>query len=244
VIDQFRSELLKLRTTRTMLMLLAAAAGLTLLGVLIEGISPSLAELDQESTQRTVFSAAGSGSVFLATLAGLLSVTTEFRYGTIRPTMLFEPRRRVVLAAKLGAATISGLLIGVVCVGVAFGAGLALLGTRGVDIALTDPHTVTLIVGPVAGAALGALLGVAIGTLIRNQVGAIVALAAYAVAVDAVLFGAVPTIGRFLPGKAGDGLTGLPTEQLLTPAAGAAVLAAWALAFIAAATVRNDRSDI
>ena len=37
MIDQFRSELLKLRTTRTMLMLLGVAAGLTLLGVLIEG---------------------------------------------------------------------------------------------------------------------------------------------------------------------------------------------------------------
>ena len=94
MIDQFRSELLKLRTTRTMLMLLGVAAGLTLLGVLIEGVSPSIAELGQENTQRTMFSAAGSGSVFLATLAGLLAVTTEFRYGTIRTTLLVEPRRR------------------------------------------------------------------------------------------------------------------------------------------------------
>ena len=242
--DQLQAELLKLRTTRTMLALLAVAAGLTLLGVLIEGISPTLAELGQESTQRTVLSAAGSGSVFLATLAGLLSVTTEFRYGTIRPTLLFEPRRRVILAAKLSAAVVAGLLIGVVCVGVAFGAGLALLDVRDADVALTGAHAATLVAGPIAGAALGALLGVAVGTLIRNQVGAIVALAAYAIAVDAVLFSAAPSIGRYLPGKAGDALTGLPTEHLLTPAGGAAVLAAWALAFIAAATLRIDRSDV
>jgi ABC-2 type transport system permease protein len=244
MIDQFRSELLKLRTTRTMLMLLGVAAGLTLLGVLIEGVSPSIAELGQENTQRTMFSAAGSGSVFLATLAGLLAVTTEFRYGTIRTTLLVEPRRRVVLGAKLGAAALAGVLIGVICVSVAFGAGLAVLGARNVDVALTGAHTATLIAGPIAGAGLGALLGVAVGTSIRNQVGAIVALAAYAIAVDAVLFSAIPSIGRYLPGKAGDALTGLPTAHLLTPAAGAAVLAAWALAFIAAATVRNDRSDI
>ena len=244
MIDQFRSELLKLRTTRTMLMLLAAATGLTLLGVLVEGISPSVAELAQENTQRTVFSAAGSGSVFLASLAGLLAVTTEFRYGTIRTTLFIEPRRRVVLGAKSGAAALAGVLIGVICVSVAFGGGLAVLAARDVDVALTGTHTFTLVAGPIAGAALGALLGVAVGALIRNQAGAIVALAAYALIVDALLFSAIPSIGRFLPGKAGDALTGLPTEHLLTPAGGGAVLAAWTLAFIAAATVRNDRSDI
>ena len=57
---------------------------------------------------------------------------------------------------------------------------------------------------------LGALIGVAVGALIRNQVGAIVAVAAYAFAVDAVLFAAAPSVGRYLPGKAGDGLAGLP----------------------------------
>ena len=48
--------------------------------------------------------------MFFATLAGLLAVTSEFRYGTIRPTLLFEPRRRVVLAAKLAAAALAGVL--------------------------------------------------------------------------------------------------------------------------------------
>ena len=54
------------------------------------------------------------------------------------------------------------------------------------------------------------MIGVAVGALIRNQVGAIVALAAYAFAVDAVLFAAAPSVGRYLPGKAGDGLAGRP----------------------------------
>ena len=88
------------------------------------------------------------------------------------------------------------------------------------------------------------MIGVAVGTLIRNQAGAIVALAAYALLVDAVLFAAVPSVGRYLPGKAGDALAGRPDELLLAPGLGAAVLIAWALAFLAAATVRNDRSDV
>ena len=88
------------------------------------------------------------------------------------------------------------------------------------------------------------MLGVAIGTLIRNQVGAILAVVAYAFLVDALLFAAVPSVGRFLPGKAGDALSGQPVEHLLAPLLGAAVLVAWTVALVALATVRDDRSDV
>jgi ABC-2 type transport system permease protein len=98
--------------------------------------------------------------------------------------------------------------------------------------------------GPIVGCGVGAMLGVAVGTLIRNQVGAIVAVVAYAFAVDAVLFAAVPSIGRYLPGKASDALAGLPTQHLLAPGLGAAVYVAWTLTFLAIATIRNGHSDI
>ena len=62
--------------------------------------------------------------------------------------------------------------------------------------------------------------------------------------IDAVIFAAAPSVGRYLPGKAGDALAGRPDELLLAPAAGAAVLVLWTLAFVVAATVRGDRSDV
>jgi hypothetical protein len=40
---------------------------------------------------------------------------------------MVEPRRRVVVAAKLVAASLAGIVFGVLCVGVCFGAGLAIL---------------------------------------------------------------------------------------------------------------------
>jgi hypothetical protein len=98
--------------------------------------------------------------------------------------------------------------------------------------------------GTIASSALGALLGVAVGALIRNQAGAIVAVAAYAFLVDAALYAAIPSVGRFLPGKAGDALAGRPDELLLAPGVGAGVLLAWTLALVAAAAVRSDRSDV
>ncbi len=240
---QLRSELLKLRTTRTVALLLLAAAALAVFGACVEGFSPASAKLAQEEAQRTMLSG-GTVGVFFATLAGLLAVTSEFRYGTIRPTLLFEPRRRVVGAAKVVAAALTGVAFGAVCAALSFAAGLAILSARGVDLAVTGPHAAALALGPVAAAGLSALLGVGIGALIRNQAGAIVALAAYAFVVDAALFGAAPAVGRYLPGKAGDALAGRADDSLLAPGAGAAVLLAWTLAMIVAATVRTQRSDV
>ena len=44
----------------------------------------------------------------------MLLVTSEYRYGTIRPTILFNPARSHVLAAKLIAGMLAGLVFGVV----------------------------------------------------------------------------------------------------------------------------------
>ena len=242
--DQVRSELLKLRTVQTVAQLLLAALGLTLLGVLVEGLPATPGELAEERRQRSVLGAGSSGAVFFATLAGLIAVTSEFRYGTIRPTLLFQPRRRVVLAAKLVAAALVGILFAVLCVALAFGVGLAVLAARDVEVVLTSGDVLELVSGSVACSLLSAMVGVAVGALIRNQVGAIVAVVAYSFAVDAVLFAAVPSVGRYLPGKAGDALAGRPVEDLLQPGIGALVLAAWTLALVAAASVRNERSDV
>jgi ABC-2 type transport system permease protein len=127
---------------------------------------------------------------------------------------------------------------------IAFGAGFAILAARDVDLALTGADALAIALGTIAASALSAMIGVALGALVRNQAGAIIALVAYAVAVDAGLFAALPSIGRFLPGKAGDALAGRAVDDLLAPGIGAAVLAAWTLAFVVAASVRNDRTDV
>ncbi len=243
MIAQLRSELRKLRTTRTLAVILLASIGLTLLGVCIEGLSSTLATLAQEDEQRTLLGA-GSVAVFFATLAGVTAVTNEFRYGTIRPTLLFEPRRRVVLAAKLAAAALAGILFGVICVGLSFGVGRAILAARDVPVVLSTAEMIELVLGTIATTVLGATLGIAIGTLIRNQVGAIAAVVAYAFVLDALLFASLPSVGRYLPGKAGDALSGRGVEHLLAPGVGAAVLIAWTLAFVAMAAMRDAHRDV
>ena len=242
---QLHSELLKLRTTRMVAAFLLAVVALTLLTVPVEGFSTELGELTTESMQRTLIGDYGaSNAVLLSTFVGLLLVTSEFRYGTIRPTLLFEPRRRVVLAAKLMAAALTGMLLAVVCMALSFGAGLAVLAARDVDIALTGTHTLVLVFGPVAASAGTAMLGVTIGALIRNQVGAIIAVVVYTLAIEALIFAAIPSVGRYLPGQASSALGGMPDEGLLVPGLAAVVVAGWTLAFVAAAIVRTDHSDV
>jgi hypothetical protein len=67
---------------------------------------------------------------------------------------------------------------------------------------------------------------------------------AYTRAVESGLVAALPAVGQYLPGKAGDALAGRPVEDLLAPGLGAAVLVAWTLALIAAASARNELSDV
>ena len=241
---QLRSELLKLRTTRTVPLVAAGAVLLAVFGVAVESISRDADALALEVTQRDVLSAGATVGVFAATLVGILAVTSEFRYGTIRPTLLAEPRRRVVIGAKLAACAAAGVLVGLACVAASFAVTHAVLAARGIEPGLTAEHVLVLALGPVGAAVLSAAAGVAVGALFRNQVAALAALAAYALAVDAVLFGALPEAGRYLPGKAGDALAGRPDELLLAPGAGAAVLAAWALVLVVAAVLRTERSDV
>jgi ABC-2 type transport system permease protein len=240
VIAQIRSELLKLRTTRTVPILVLAGAAVSLLGVAVEGISRDAVKLVPELQQRDLLSKGVTIGVFIAAVAGILVVTSEYRYGTIRPTLLVQPRRGTVLGAKLVAAAVAGVLFATVCVATSFAAWAIVLGTRGIPAQLTAGHAVTLVLGPVGASALSAMIGVAVGSLVRNQVGAVVGLALYALVIDAGLFAAAPSIGRLLPGKAGDAIAGRPTDQLLSPGIALAVLALWTLAMIVAA-LRHDR---
>ena len=240
---QLSSELLKLRSTRTTIGLLLAAVSVVLLGAIAQGLSFQLDELASEDKQRDLFGAA-TGAILLAIFVGVIGVTSEFRYGTMRPTLFIEPRRRTVVGAKLAASMLVGLVFGAVGVATAFVTGYAILASRDVDFAVSGGHVAALVIGTVVGSALCAMIGVAVGALIRNQVGAIVALAAYSLAVDAVLFAAVPSLGRYLPAQASNAFAGLTGTNLLSPAVGAAVLSAWMLVFAVIAVLRTERTDI
>jgi ABC-2 type transport system permease protein len=91
---QLRAELLKQRSTRTNLGLLAALLGFVLLAVLLHGLALPAEHLDTTSEQLTLVVGWGEKlGVLFAGLLGAMSITSEIRHGTIRPTFLVKPQR-------------------------------------------------------------------------------------------------------------------------------------------------------
>lgn len=240
---QIRAELVKVRSTRTTLGLVIGMIALVILFALLSGLLTKAPSLTSRNDQLGLLSVGSLAGVFSA-LAGIMLVTSEYRYGTIRPTFLFSPQRSRVVGAKLAAGLIAGIVFGAAGEALGFGIGYAALNGRGIPFAL-DAHAVTLLVlGTVAGSALWGAIGVGLGAMLRNQVGAIITLLAWGFVVENLLFAFVPGLGRLTPVHAQDALTGLATNHLLTPAAGAATLLAWTALLALAGFALTARRDV
>jgi ABC-2 type transport system permease protein len=100
VIAQVRAELLKIRSTRTTIGLLLGMVALILLFTLLTGLLSSVPSLSTRKDQRQLLSLGSLAGIFSA-LAGLMLVTSEYRYGTIRPTILFTPGSLARARAKV-----------------------------------------------------------------------------------------------------------------------------------------------
>jgi ABC-type transport system involved in multi-copper enzyme maturation permease subunit len=243
MIAQLKAELLKVRSTRTTVGLFAGMIGLTLLIVLLTGLLTHPDSLASKHDQRGLF-APGAVALIFSGIAGVLLITSEYRYGTIRPTFLFTPRRAKVLSAKLTAGLLTGLVFGAVSLGVAIGIGSLILSARGIPSTLSGHDFAVLVFGGLAGTALRGAFGVGLGAILRNQVGAVIALLAWDFVVNSLLFGLAPSVGRFMPTAAADALMGLKTAHLLSPATGGAVLLAWTAALALIGLMLTLRRDV
>ena len=230
VIDQIKAELLKIRSTRTTIGIVLGMLALVLLFSLLSGLLTKPPGLMSTEDQRGLLGVGSLAGVFSA-LAGIMLVTSEYRFGTIRPTFLFTPRRSRVIAAKLAAGLLTGIVFGIVGEGLGFAIGYATLAGRGIDYALNAEQTTLLVLGTLAGVALWGALGVGVGVIVRNQVGAIIGLLAWGFVAENLLFAFVPSVGRFAPVHAQNALMGLTGKHLLPAAAGGAMLLAWTIAF-------------
>ncbi len=226
MIAEVKAELLKVRSTRTTVGLVAGLIALTLLIVILSGLLTHPSGLASKKDQLGLFAPGGVALIFSG-LAGVLLITSEYRYGTIQPTFVFTPRRSSVLSAKLIAGLLAGVVFGVAGVGLALGIGSLILSARGIPSALTGGEITLLLLGGIGGIALRGAFGVGLGAIVRNQVAAVIGLLAWDFVVNGLLFGLAPSVGRFMPTTAADALMGLKTAHLLPPAAGGAVLVGW-----------------
>jgi len=246
VTAQLRSELRKLRTTRTNLGLVLGLVALILFGV-VAGAFSSEADLSVLETQRELIGNGAFAAVFAA-MIGVLAMTSEFRHGTIRATFVFTPARMRVVAAKAAASFLVGIGFGALGAGLALGTGVLLIRARGYDVLIDAGDVRKLLLGTIAMSALWAALGVGLGALVRNQVLAIVGLFAWVFVVEILIFQYLPGVGRYAPGAAGTAMTGDTvgdsSVHLLSAPLGAAVLAAYTCALALAGGLALSRRDV
>ena len=243
-----RAELLKQRSTRANLGLLAATAGLVSLAVLLHGLGLPGERVDSRSEQVTLV--LGWGERLAAVFGGLLgalSITGEIRHGTIRPTLLVTPRRTRVLGAKVLASAALGVVLGLIATALAAGVGSAALAARGIESRLDGGTYALFLAGGIAAAALWAAIGVGLGALVRNQVPAVVGICAWLLFVEGLLVGDiadVAAVGRFGPGAAAAAIGGLDPDRLLAPGVGLGVLVLYAAAAAVAGSLATARRDV
>jgi ABC-2 type transport system permease protein len=130
---------------------------------------------------------------FLAFILGASFVAAEFATGSMGTWLTFQPRRLRVASAKLCAAALGGLAVGVVAVvlGMLCAAMISTINRPGVDLPLVETTTQGSpwqeLARAVVAITLGGLGGAAIGFLLRSTAGVIGAVLGWVVVVEGLV---------------------------------------------------------
>ena len=258
-----KAELRKLLSTRLWwILLLVLVAYVGFIGAVM-GFTLTL-EVDgasamgdpKDAALMTYSMANGIGYVF-PLLLGTLAFTSEYRHRTIGQTLLVQPDRDVLLAAKVTATMVLGLVYGLAMVLAIVGTGGVLLQWRGDGAYLGDREIVAVLAMTVVATVVWSVVGVVLGALVTNQVVAIVSVLAFTQFLEPIArlaFSAVDAIapvGQYLPGAAADALVGASafgftggSEDLLPRWGGLLVLLGYALVLGVAARLTTLRRDV
>lgn len=245
------------------------AAGLAFflsdLGAQLGAAGPGAPELDPVVTANLVYSSVTAVGLVIPLLFGALLATTEYRHRTLTPTVLAQPRRGIVLAAKAVVALLMGALYGILGLIGSVGVGAPVLAAVGEQTALDEPEVLVLLARTLIATALWSLLGLGLGALLTSQIAAIVIVLAFTQFVEPILrliagiSETTAAIARFLPGAATDALVGagiLSSLGALDPSVpqastdallwwqGGLVLAGLASALVLAAALTTLRRDV
>jgi ABC-2 type transport system permease protein len=241
------AELLKLRSTRTGVALIGSVVAVVALISLLATLTGD-AESD-DFVARDLLGISSFAQPF-ALVLGILAVTTEFRHGTITPTLIAAPDKTRLVAAKLVANVTAGLLLGVAAAGLC--AAIVLLGLSGRNIpsGLASGDVSRVVIGQTLAAGLWAAIGVGLGALVRNQVGAIVGALAWTFLGENLL-GLVPSVGDAIQKYGATGasnalgnLESQNTGDVLDQVPGGLLLLAYAAVFVVAGIFALRRRDI
>jgi ABC-2 type transport system permease protein len=240
-----RTELLAMRTIGTTWALVVAAvlltAGLTVNPVLNAGRAgqPSIGTA---GALLAVLGGAGRGALVML-LLGVLTVTAEFRHGTLTATLLHTPQRSRVLTAKGTATAAVAAAVAVADLAVVLAVGLT---TGAVQPALLNADIALHVLGLLLAYPLYGLAGVGIGALLMYQPVAVLLPLAWAFVVENLVLRLLPpSAPRWSLGGASAALANAGDFPAVLPmAVGGIVLLSYALLLLGFGALRLARRDI
>jgi ABC-2 family transporter protein len=214
-----RAELPKLRTTRMPAWLLVGTVAMVV--VTIAATIPStestnaVPSLDDPALLARTLGVSFLWPQLTVALLGVLTYTQEVRYGTISSTLLVEPRRRRVLAAKGAALVLASALFTMAILVLTIATSVALIGIRHGNATLGAEFW-QVALSAILVMALSALIGLAVGALVRHQIIAVTATLIWLTAGEHLLIEALPQVARWTPGGATAALLQLGTAATTT----------------------------
>jgi ABC-2 type transport system permease protein len=239
-----RSELLKLRTTRTFYGLVATAVGLVMLAVVL----PLAIESDFSSEQdvRSVLSSAGLAGL-IALVLGVVFSAGEYRHGTIAWTLLVTPMRLRVAAGQALACAVAGAAVTLCAVVLTAVVALPWLAAKDA-YSMSTGEVLGIFLGGILYGVLAGAFGAGLGALLRNQVVAVVLVLVLLFVIDPTLIALFDGYDRWSLSGLGTSITGGSEEDLeadLLPVwASSLVWAGYTAVLVVAAALLTSRRDI
>jgi len=238
-----RSELLRLRTTRSTWGLIGIGLVLTLGWTVatLTGVGGVGAPArGSEELRNAVLGAAGLG-LFPILLLGVVAVTGEFHHATVTSTFLVTPVRWRVFVAKAVACVLAAPPVMAVFLAAAWTSAVV----AGAVDAAPDARLLEVAARSALVAACWALLGVAVGAAVRNQTLAVLLPLVWLLVVETL----IPAYGLnrlvpWLPGGATTALSGGRFPGALPAWAALLVLMAYVLALLVPGVRAISRRDI
>lgn len=204
------SEWTKLRSVRSNLAILC---GTTAIGIVLVWVLAIFVKTDPDTLE--VFTVGNSFSfptwlsTVLAVVTGTLMFTSEVQHGTLAVAITAQPTRWVTVAAKSAIAAGFGLAMGVA--GMIAGVTGGVLG--GLDAGDTSGMPATAAWGLML-TTVAAVLGLGIGMIVRHSSAAISMTLVWTFVIENLLRGfAPPTVARYLPFSAANGLLSIETTS-------------------------------
>jgi ABC-type transport system involved in multi-copper enzyme maturation permease subunit len=179
---------------------------------------------------------------------GAMAITAEYSTGMIRTSLTSQPRRGTLFWAKTLIVTLVSLVVGLICSFTSFFIASAIYSGHDVHVSLSDGDTLRAVYGGGLYLAGSALLAFGLGAILRHTAGAITSSVGL-LFVLWILVNFLPgtwrhDIQKWVPFNAGmQIITTRPMDDMLSPWAGFAVFAGYAVVAVVLGAIVMSNKD-